>query len=109
MLKRLEGVAVQVNAIEEDFEKLTDAELRAETDVFRKRLKEARRDVEHGLRITLDHYRTREAQERMLEILQFKLDVLWSMLDAMSMAYELDRPPYHTVTRDRVWHKGISF
>ncbi|NRF50464.1 pyrroloquinoline quinone biosynthesis protein C, partial [Pseudomonas stutzeri] len=67
------------------------------------------RDVEHGLRITLDHYRTREAQERMLEILQFKLDVLWSMLDAMSMAYELDRPPYHTVTRDRVWHKGISF
>ena len=51
----------------------------------------------------------REAQERMLEILQFKLDVLWSMLDAMSMAYELDRPPYHTVTRDRVWHKGISF
>jgi len=25
------------------------------------------------------------------------------------MAYELDRPPYHTVTRDRVWHKGISF
>ena len=69
----------------------------------------ARRDVEHGLRITLDHYRTREAQERMLEILQFKLDVLWSMLDAMSMAYELDRPPYHTVTRDRVWHKGISF
>ena len=78
-------------------------------DYFRKRLKEARRDVEHGLRITLDHYRTREAQERMLEILQFKLDVLWSMLDAMGMADELDRPPYHTVTRDRVWHKGISF
>ena len=52
--------------------------------------------------------RTREAQERMLEILQFKLDVLWSMLDAMSMAYELDRPPYHTVTRERIWHKGIS-
>ena len=78
-------------------------------DYFRKRLKEARRDVEHGLRITLEHYKTREAQERMLNILQFKLDVLWSMLDAMSMAYELDRPPYHTVTRERVWHKGISF
>jgi len=78
-------------------------------DYFRKRLKEARRDVEHGLRITLDHYRTRESQERMLNILQFKLDVLWCMLDAMSMAYELDRPPYHTVTRERVWHKGITF
>lgn len=77
-------------------------------DYFRKRLKEARRDVEHGLRITLEHYRTREAQERMLNILQFKLDVLWSMLDAMSMAYELQRPPYHTVTRERVWHRGIT-
>src|SRR6476646_5171549 len=40
VLKKLEGIAAQVNAIEEDFEKLTDAELRAETDVFRKRLAE---------------------------------------------------------------------
>ena len=77
-------------------------------DYFRKRLKEARRDVEHGLRITLQHYTTFAAQQRMLEILQFKLDVLWSMLDAMSMAYELDRPPYHTVTQARVWHRGIT-
>jgi pyrroloquinoline-quinone synthase len=60
------------------------------------------------LRITLAHYVTREAQQRMLEILQFKLDVLWSMLDAMSMAYELERPPYHTVTADKVWHRGIA-
>ncbi|SES43910.1 protein translocase subunit secA [Pedococcus cremeus] len=37
-LKKLQGVAAQVNAIEEDFEKLTDAELRAETDKFRERL-----------------------------------------------------------------------
>lgn len=77
-------------------------------DYFRKRLSEARRDVAHGLRITMAHYTTREAQERMLEILQFKLDVLWTMLDAMSMAYELERPPYHTVTAERVWHKGIA-
>lgn len=75
---------------------------------FRSRLSQARRDVEHGLRITLGHYQTREAQERMLQILQFKLDVLWSMLDAMSMAYELDRAPYHSVTDARVWHKGIE-
>ena len=38
ILKKLDNIAAQVNAIEEDFEKLTDAELRAETDVFRKRL-----------------------------------------------------------------------
>ena len=70
--------------------------------------RQARRDVEHGLAITLEHYKTREGQERMLEILQFKLDILWSMLDAMSMAYELNRPPYHSVTGQRVWHKGIA-
>ena len=38
ILKKLDNIAAQVNAIEEDFEKLTDAELRAETDVFKKRL-----------------------------------------------------------------------
>ncbi len=37
-VKRLENIATQVGAIEEDFEKLTDAELRAETDTFRARL-----------------------------------------------------------------------
>ena len=54
---------------------------------FRKRLSEARRDVEHGLRVTLDHFRTREDQQRALGILQFKLDVLWTMLDAMQVTY----------------------
>ena len=64
---------------------------------FRKRLAEARRDVEHGLAITLDHFRTRAQQEQAISILQFKLDVLWTMLDAMHLAYVLDMPPYCTV------------
>lgn len=51
---------------------------------FRKRLSEARRDVEHGLALTLQYFDTRPLQERALDILQFKLDVLWSMLDAMA-------------------------
>jgi pyrroloquinoline-quinone synthase len=54
---------------------------------FRKRLSEARRDVEHGLQVTLDYFKTPEAQERALDILQFKLDVLWTMLDTMQLAY----------------------
>jgi pyrroloquinoline-quinone synthase len=54
---------------------------------FRGRLAEARRDVEHGLEVTLEHFRSRAEQERALEILQFKLDILWSMLDAMQLAY----------------------
>lgn len=56
---------------------------------FRKRLSEARRDVEHGLRVTLDYFKTRSEQERALQILQFKLDVLWTMLDAMQVTYGL--------------------
>ncbi|MPV61450.1 pyrroloquinoline quinone biosynthesis protein C [Burkholderia sp. HI2761] len=75
---------------------------------FRDRLGQARRDVQHGLGITLQHYTTYERQQRMLEILQFKLDILWTMLDAMSMAYELHRPPYHTITDRPVWNRGIA-
>lgn len=64
---------------------------------FRNRLSEARRDVQHGLQITLDHFRTREQQEHALSILQFKLEVLWTMLDAMHMAYVANMPPFFTV------------
>ena len=64
---------------------------------FRKRLSEARRDVEQGLAITLDYFRTREQQDHALTILQFKLDILWSMLDAMQLAYVYNEPPFHSV------------
>ena len=64
---------------------------------FRKRVSQASRDVEHGLAITLDHFRTREQQERAVEILQFKLDVLWTMLDAMWLAYIDLKPPYFNI------------
>ena len=37
-LKKLQGIAAQVAAIEDDFVRLTDAELRAETDKFKARL-----------------------------------------------------------------------
>ena len=59
---------------------------------FRQRLAEARRDVEHGLAVTLEHFRTRAQQERALDILQFKLDILWTMLDAMQLAYGIGGP-----------------
>lgn len=64
---------------------------------FRKRLTEARRDVQHGLDITLAYYKTRVEQEEMLNVLQFKLDVLWTMLDCMWMAYIEKKPPYHNI------------
>ena len=62
---------------------------------FRKRLTEARRDVQHGLDITLDYYKTREEQEYALTVLQFKLDILWTMLDCMWMAYIEKKPPFY--------------
>jgi pyrroloquinoline-quinone synthase len=54
---------------------------------FRNRVSQARRDVEQGLAITLDHFTTRSQQLRALDILQFKLDILWAMNDAMARAY----------------------
>lgn len=74
-------------------------------DYFRNRLSEARRDVAQGLSITLDYFKTRDQQERALEILQFKLDILWSMLDAMTMAYVYERPPYHNIDQKE---EGLS-
>lgn len=54
---------------------------------FRSRISLAERDVEHGLQVTLEHFTTRAQQYRAMEILRFKLDVLWSMLDAIEKAY----------------------
>ena len=54
---------------------------------FKKRLTEARRDVEQGLDVTLDYFSTSRAmQMRALEILQFKLDVLWVLADSIMLA-----------------------
>jgi pyrroloquinoline-quinone synthase len=54
---------------------------------FQSRVSLARRDVEFGLAFTLEHFATRAQQERALEILKFKLDVLWQMNDAMALRY----------------------
>jgi len=54
---------------------------------FKKRLTEARRDVEQGLSVTLDYFsETREKQLQALEILQFKLNVLWVIADSIMLA-----------------------
>ena len=54
---------------------------------FKKRLTEARRDVEQGLGVTLDYFSTsREMQLKALDILQFKLNVLWVIADSIMLA-----------------------
>jgi pyrroloquinoline-quinone synthase len=79
---------------------------------FQIRLSQARRDVNHGLQITLDHFTSRDAQEEALNILQFKLDILWSMLDSMTLAYQQDRAPYQAILGEEainnpIYHKGL--
>jgi pyrroloquinoline-quinone synthase len=54
---------------------------------FQSRVSIARRDVEFGLAFTLDYFSSRAQQERALEILKFKLAVLWQMNDAMALRY----------------------
>jgi pyrroloquinoline-quinone synthase len=53
--------------------------------------------VDHGLGLTLAYFTTREQQEKVISIVQFKLDVLWTMLDAMYLAYICEMPPYFNV------------
>jgi pyrroloquinoline-quinone synthase len=54
---------------------------------FRSRVPLAQRDVQQGLEITLDYFQTAEQQRRAIEVLKFKLDVLWTMNDAMAQRY----------------------
>ena len=75
ILKKLQGIAAQVNSIEEDFEKLTDAELRAETDSFKKRLADGE---------TLDDIlpeafaAVREASKRTIGKRHFDVQIMWT-------------------------------
>jgi len=57
---------------------------------FRSRITLANRDVEHGLEVARRWCVTRERQERAIAILDFKLDILWAMLDAIALAYPDD-------------------
>ena len=59
---------------------------------FRSRIPLATRDVEHGLEVARRWCSTRARQERAIEILKFKLDILWSMLDSIERAYPDDLP-----------------
>ncbi|MCY4757151.1 pyrroloquinoline-quinone synthase PqqC [Pelomonas aquatica] len=59
---------------------------------FRGRISLAERDVQHGLEIAKTWCGSLGRQKRALEIVQFKLDILWAMLDAIERAYPDDLP-----------------
>jgi pyrroloquinoline-quinone synthase len=57
-------------------------------DYFRARLTQARSDAEHALEITFTHCSTAELQQQAVAALEFKCDVLWAILDALTQAYD---------------------
>jgi pyrroloquinoline-quinone synthase len=57
-------------------------------DYFRARLTQARSDSEHALELTLTHCTTVQMQQEAVDALEFKCDVLWAMLDALTQAYD---------------------
>jgi pyrroloquinoline-quinone synthase len=56
-------------------------------DYFRRRVTQARRDSDEALAITLEYCNTPELQREAVSALEFKCDVLWSMLDAIHQDY----------------------
>jgi coenzyme PQQ biosynthesis protein C len=70
---------------------------------FDKRPPQAARDSDFALGYVKHHARTPEAQQAVLAALEFKCDVLWSMLDALYHAYVNPRhlPPGAFVPQDQ--------
>ncbi len=52
-------------------------------EYFRARLEQAPRDAQYALDLVVEHCRTREQQERAVEALSFKCDLLWAQLEAI--------------------------
>ncbi len=56
-------------------------------DYFRRRVTQARRDSDEALRMTLEYCNTPDLQRDAVRALEFKCDVLWSMLDGIHHVY----------------------
>lgn len=58
---------------------------------FRARLTQAPRDTDYSLKLVIERCCARADQERAVEALRFKCDLLWAMLDAIHLEYGLKR------------------
>ncbi len=50
---------------------------------FRGRLTQAKKDSDHGLSVVLEYCTTREMQQKAIDAVSFKCDLLWAQLDAI--------------------------
>jgi pyrroloquinoline-quinone synthase len=58
-------------------------------EYFCRRLSQAPRDAEHALDLVLQNARTLDDQQKAVDALSFKCDVLWALLDAVEKTYSV--------------------
>ena len=58
---------------------------------FRGRLTQAPRDAEFALRLVVERCQNRDLQDQAVAALKFKCELLWAILDAMHLAYVVNR------------------
>jgi len=73
------AIRVRLAALEEHYPWIDPAGLQ----YFRDRLVQAPRDADYALRLVVERCVTREQQQRAVEALAFKTEVLWAQLDAI--------------------------
>ncbi|MBB3053594.1 pyrroloquinoline-quinone synthase [Prauserella isguenensis] len=56
-------------------------------EYFRARLTQQPKDIAHLLELVIENATTREQQDACMRALEFKCDVLWSLLDAVQLEY----------------------
>lgn len=67
---------------------------------FRSRTRQAPRDAAFGLRFVQERARTRSDQERCVEAVERKCEILWSLLDAVEAAHRRPRLSPHALVRE---------
>ncbi len=73
------AIRVRIEALERHYPWIDPAGL----EYFRARLKQAPRDAQYALDLVVERCTTREQQERAVEALAFKCDLLWAQLEAI--------------------------
>jgi pyrroloquinoline-quinone synthase len=74
-----EAIKVRLEGMEQHYPWIDPAGL----DYFRNRLRQAPRDAEYALGLVVERCRTREDQQRAVDALVFKCDLLWAQLEAI--------------------------
>ena len=73
------AIKVRLQGMEQHYPWIDPAGL----DYFRNRLHQAPRDADYALGLVVERCRTREQQDRAVDALNFKLDMLWAQLEAI--------------------------